>query len=227
MAAEVKPNGPDQHIASDNMEGRIFEDIDRVELETPYDSINCQKLKDGIFLDVFECETSSDSEYGPLYSEDGSSPKDFEDSGHNTELSSNEINHDALSNGFDSSIEMEHETSKGVQSRIPSFNEMKDAYSFKDVQNDDQPNDLSTLADVIKTNTEVLVKVAAEAGMQPSLDVNGSPLQISPGDKYALQAKTELLYAMKKLQSLVKGPLGILMDIGVCIQTIQTSDQRS
>lgn len=76
-------------------------------------------------------------------------------------------------------------------------------------------DEMSTLADMIKSNTDVLARCATEKDIRPSLDVNGDSLKLALTDRDALQAKADLLHAMKRLQSLVKGPMGILMDIGV------------
>lgn len=77
-------------------------------------------------------------------------------------------------------------------------------------------SDILALADVIKTHAETLARYAKEKKIRPSLAANGESLQIAASDKHVLQAKSSLLFAIKSLQSLVKGPLGILMDIGVC-----------
>lgn len=90
-----------------------------------------------------------------------------------------------------------------------------DKAELVDVFDDD--NDISSLAHTIKTHAETLARYAKERNIRPSLAANGDSLKIAAADKYAVQAKAKLLFAMKSLQGLVKGPLESLMDIGVCL----------
>ena len=74
---------------------------------------------------------------------------------------------------------------------------------------------ITYLADRIKANAEQLAKFANDEGREPSLGVDGQQLLIPDAEKDLLLAKTSLLDDMKELQCLIKGPVGILMDIGV------------
>lgn len=76
-------------------------------------------------------------------------------------------------------------------------------------------SDISAWADLIKTHADTLARYAIDKNIRPSLAIGGDTLKIDAADKCAVRAKAELLFAIKSLQSLVKGPLEILMDIGV------------
>lgn len=79
----------------------------------------------------------------------------------------------------------------------------------------DGDGDILSLAAIIKTHAETLARYATERNVHPSLAANGDTLKIAATDTGALRSKADLLYALKSLQSLIKGPLGILMDTGV------------
>ena len=75
---------------------------------------------------------------------------------------------------------------------------------------------LGQLADTIKANTLVLDDHLNRQGdPDPSLDVDGACISISSNEKEVLAARDTLLGAVSRLQSLVLGPVGILMNIGV------------
>ena len=76
---------------------------------------------------------------------------------------------------------------------------------------------ISILADRIKKNADILASFADSEGQEPSLEASGQPLRIPNIEKDTLWAKTNLLDSIKELQCLVKGPIDILMDIGVCL----------
>lgn len=86
-----------------------------------------------------------------------------------------------------------------------------------EASDDDADSEILALADVIKAHAETLARYASDKKIRPSLAMNGDTLKIAATDKSAIQAKASLLYALKSLQSLVKGPLEMLMDIGVQI----------
>ena len=75
---------------------------------------------------------------------------------------------------------------------------------------------LVQLADTIKANTLVLDNHLNNHGQpHPSLDVDGACISIASNEKEVLAARDTLLGALNQLRSLVLGPVGILMNIGV------------
>lgn len=79
-------------------------------------------------------------------------------------------------------------------------------------------SNLMSLADTIKAQATVLESFMSRTqSCEPSLGVDGSAIDIPPWERDVLKAKSTLLGATRQLQSLVKGPVGILLDIGVSI----------
>ena len=77
---------------------------------------------------------------------------------------------------------------------------------------------LTQLADAIKASTLTIEDYLVRHGQpSPSLDVNGVSLSIPATEKNTLEARDTILSATRELRSLVSGPVGILMNIGVSL----------
>ena len=73
------------------------------------------------------------------------------------------------------------------------------------------------LATQIQEATTVLTEYLKQNNLpQPSLDVNGAGLPRQISDKKVSDARTNLLSATRSLQSIIAGPMGVLLATGVC-----------